>query len=669
MTAGHDHNGTDSEGDAPVARAIDSVVIVDDARDTFAENEPTVDEIEDLWSKLEFYNGALDEIAALGVPRPTRMEDLSGSLIDLLRKKSDQCPNFDGIWASSQLGVVHAAAVRQIDELTALITERVGMEPQVFGSDCEPDEIAVQQPQLVFMDWRLGRSDQQQAVQAAVDKATRILSSCEATGVDKPLIVLISSTVLSDDVTNDFCRRSLIIKGMFYSVNKAILTNPVHFPTYMHLFESSLTSGRKIQSLMDNLNRNVATLSTKFLDHISELTLADYAFVQSLSLRDDSQPLGDYLVWLFSTYLGQLLLTEPLKDVSADLDAMAWYGTVPSLEPPSERLNELYRNALYDMSVDRVISHPLAGQGDIPASIVGPLGLGDIFQRDESADSGTENGLLCLDPGSTANPLPDPDPDVMMLISPQCDLECRLENFARKIVLIGGTLIPFQNRANYREATITDLFVHQENHYSIVWNLKSAETVVYREFGSWLSQRGFQREARLRLPFALEVQRAFAADFTRIGARIAPPIYQPLEMELAWANRQLNKYEHVEQFQNGKGAFLMLTKHGQQCVLTTELLTGLRSLLSEELAVMRDRGQQSGAPQYLPQQMAALENVLGDQSKWSELHSPFHLPQVDSPMNVIDGWVQVVLGNPGEPPQGHKPIAVIRIEQNDADTT
>ena len=655
MTAGHDHNETDSEGNAPEARAIDSVVIVDDARDTFAENEPTVDEIEDLWSKLEFDNGALDEIAALDVPRPTRMEDLSGSLIDLLRKKSDQCPHFDGIWASSQLGVVHAAAVRQIDELTALITERVGMEPQVFGSDCEPDEIAVQQPQLVFMDWRLGRSDQQQAVQAAVDKATRILSSCESTDVDKPLIVLISSSVLPDDVTNDFCRRSRIIKGMFYAVNKRILTNPVHFPTYMHLFESSLTTGRKLQSLMDSLHSNFAKLSTKFLDHISELTLADYAFVQSLSLRDDSQPLGDYLLWLFSTYLGQLLLTEPLKDVRADLDATAWYGTVPSLEPPSERLNELYRNALYDTSVDRVNGHPLAGQEDIPVSIVGPLGLGDIFLREESADPDTQDSL--------------PNPDVMMLISPQCDLECRPENFDRNVVLIGGTFIPFQDRANHRDATITDLFVHQDNHYSIVWNLKSAETVVYREFGSWLSQRGYQREARLRLPLALEVQRAFAADFTRIGTRIAPPIYQPLAMELERANRLLNAYEHVDRFDDGKGAFLMLTKRGQQCVLTTELLTGLRSILSEELAVMRDQGQQPDAPQYLPAQMAALENVLGDQSKWSQLHSPFHLPQVDSPMNVIDGWVQVVLGNPGDPPQGHKPIAVIRIEQNDADTT
>ena len=669
MTAGHDNNGANSEGDALVARAIDSVVIVDDVHDTFAENGPTTDEIEDLWSRVEFDNGALNEIAALGVPRPTRMEDLSGSLIDRLRQNSGVCPNFDRIWTSSVLGVVHAAAVIPVDDLAALVTERVGTELGVLGSDCEPSEIAKLRPQLVFMDWRMGRSDQEQAVQTAVNKATQILSACTSIGIDKPLIVLISSNVLSDDAINDFCRRSRILRGMFYAVNKAILTDPVNFPMYMHLFESSLPAGRKIQSFMDRLTNSFERLSATFLDHISDLTLADYAFVQSMSLRDDSQPLGDYLLWLFSTYLGQLLLTDPLQGVRADLDATLWDGTVPSLAPPSERLNELYRNALYDMSVDRVISHPLAGQGDIPVSIVGPLGLGDIFQREKNADSGTENGLLCLDPWSTVNPLPDPNPDVMMLISPQCDLECRPENVDRNVVLIGGTLIPFQDRANQRDATITDLFVHQDNHYAIVWNLKRAETVVYRDFGSWLNLRGYQREARLRLPFALEIQRAFAADFTRIGTRIAPPIYQPLAMELERANRQLNAYENVERFDNGKGAFLMLTKGGQQCVLTTQLSTGLKSILSEELKDMRERGGQPDAPQYLPQQIIALENVLKDQSKWSELQSPFHLPRVNSPTNFIDGWVQVVLGDAGVPTGGPKPVAVVRIEQNDANTT
>ena len=667
MTTGLEHNGANQEDDARVADAIDSVVIVDDALDPFAENEPTAYETEDLWSLVEFDDGVLEEIEQLGVPQPTRMEDLDGSLIDQLRENIDKFPSFARIWMSSQLGLTHTAAVRQVHDLAALLTQRVGTEPLVLGSTCEPDEIAAQQPQLVFMDWRLGRSDQAQAVQAAVQKATQILLSCESMGAEKPLIVLISSNFLSDDAASDFCRRSRIIKGMFYAVNKDILTDAVNFPTYMHLFESSLTPGRKIQSLMDRLHGNFEALSTTFLDHISELTLADYTFVQSMSLRDDSQPLGDYLLWLFSTYVGQLLLTEPLKDIRADLDATAWYGTVPSLEPPSERLNELYRNALYDTSVDRVLRHPLAGHGDIPDSIVGPLGLGDIFQLQESVDATTEGGVLDLDPQS----VPDRPgtPDVMMLVSPQCDLECRAENFDRNVVLIGGTLIPFEDRASRGNATITDLFVSQGSHSSIVWNLKRAETVVYRDFGSWLSLRGYQREARLRLPFALEVQRAFAADFTRIGTRIAPPIYQSLTVQLGRPDRKLNEYQRIERLDGGRGAFLMLTKSGQQCVLTIELLNGLKSVLSQELTEMRDRSGLEDAPHYLPQQMQALENAINDERKWAELQSPFDLPGANSPRNLIDGWVQIMLGVPTVLSTGHKPVAMVCIEHNDEDTT
>ena len=219
MTAEHDSNGATSGGGAPAARAINSVVIVDDALDAFAENEPTDDEIEDLWSRVEFDEGALSEITALGVTRPVRMEHLTGSLIDRLRQNSDQHPNFERIWGSSALGVNHAASVRQVELLAELISARIGAESQLLGSDCAPAEIAKQVPQLVFMDWRLGRADQGQAVAKAVNKATEILSSCASNGVDKPLIVLISSNSLSDDAAGDFCRQSRIIKGMFYAVS------------------------------------------------------------------------------------------------------------------------------------------------------------------------------------------------------------------------------------------------------------------------------------------------------------------------------------------------------------------------------------------------------------------------------------------------------------------
>ena len=91
--------------------------------------------------------------------------------------------------------------------------------------------------------------------------------------------------------------------------------------------------------------------------------------------------------------------------------------------------------------------------------------------------------------------------------------------------------------------------------------------------------------------------------------------------------------------------------------------------MSEELVDMRVRAEHPDAPHHLPQQMVALKNVLNDQSKWSELQSPFDLPQVNIQTNVIDGWVQVVLGDAEIPLHGHKPVAIVRVEQSDADPT
>ena len=646
---------------------ITKVVIIDDAYDPFDVNEPSEEDIAGLWSTIEFdKTGARGEVSQVLGRTLTQAGDLSGGLIDALLEGGDQFPNFANIWAASDLGRNAFFALSQINKLADWIYERTGETPLKMGSEWDGAEVTDHAPQVVFLDWQLGIFEPKQAVASAVEKAKTILSACESAGVQKPLIVLISTNRPSDDAISDFCHKSGLIRGMFYALNKNILIDPLRFPLYMHLFESSLPIGRKMQSFMDRLHDSFESLSQTFLQDISDLTLADYAFVQSMSLRDDSQPLGDYLVWLFSTHLGQLLLTEPLQEMRADLDAMLWHGTLPSLTPPSERFNELYRNALYDMSVEPVSRHPLAGQKDIPCSIVGPLGLGDIYRRNTNADADTENASQCLAHETKEQSLPIPE--VMILISPQCDLECRPENINRKLVLIGGTLIPFEDRMKHKDATITDLFVDYDNHRSILWDLKSAETVVYREFDAWLRRQGFQREARLRLPFALEVQRAFAADFTRIGSRIAPPIYQPLLVELLRVNKEHSAYEPVASFDNGKGAFLMLTKGGQQCVLTTELLTALQSILSDELTSMRERGEQPDAPQHLPQQIAALARVLNDQSKWSELQSPFDLPQIDNLTNVIDGWVRVAHGDARVSSPGHKPVAVVRIDQNDADT-
>ena len=660
MKNGHQNDGHDDGVGVQDQNVITNVVIVDDAYDSFEMNEPSFDELADLWALIEHQDSAKSEVAdALGYP-PTQAADLDGKLIDELLADGEKYAGFGEIWLKSRIGSEHNDALDQVNTIAGLIKEREGTHLITMESDCDPDNVAQFGPQLVFMDWRLGRSGHHNAVQAAVDKATEILKECAAAGKGKPVIVLISSIDVTEDDANDFCRRSKILRGMYHTVNKTVLTDPLKFSLYMRLFETSLSSGRKIQSFMDRLHDSFDLMTETFLENIGGLTLADYSFVQSLSLQNDSQPLGDYLVWLFSTYMGQLLLTDALHEVSADLDAMQSEGNVPILTPPSAGFKDLYHRALFDTSVGPIGPHPSVGKDNIPSSLVGPLGLGDIFvHRSNGADAGDDESQNQRT-DQTINPLPAPA--VFMLISPQCDLEGRFENIDRKLMLIVGELIDFEHQISRNDATISELFIHKGSHFWIKWNLKSAETVVYHDFGSWISERGLQRVARLRLPSALEVQRAFAADFTRIGSRVAPPIYQPIDIELLQADEQHTQYNPIDKLNGGTGGFLMLTKDGQQCALTIETAERLRSIVAAALATMRDQSVQPAAARYMAARCEALDRALNDDAKWMAMLSPFDPPEVGKPQRLLDGWVRVSRGGPGLPPSDGKPVAVLLVD-------
>ena len=659
MKNGHDNDEHDYGVGVQDRNVITHVVLVDDAYDSFEMNEPSPSEFEELWTLIAGQDSAKSEVAdALG-HLPTQADDLSGKLIDELLADVEKYPHFAEVWRKCQLGSDHIAALDQVNTIASLIRGRQGTNLEVMESDCDPGDVARCNPQLVFMDWRLGRSLQEVAVQAAVDKATEILNECTNSGSGKPVIVLISSVEVKEADATDFCRRSKILRGMYHTANKTALTDPLTFSLYMALFEASLSNGRRIQSFVDGLHDSFELAKEAFLERVGGLTLADYSFVQSLSLQKDSQPLGDYLAWLFSTFLGQLLLTDALQEVSADVDAMQSEGNVPNLTAPSEGFKDLYFQALFDMSVGPVGPHPLAGKGSIPQSLLGPLGLGDVFMHISNEADAVDDVFRDQEDDQTTKA--SPTPVVYMLISPQCDLEGRSENIGRRLMLIVGELIDFEHQISQNNSPSSELFIYKGAHYWIKWNLKSAETVVYGDFGCWIEERGLQRVARLRLPSALEVQRAFAADFTRIGSRIPPPIYEPIDVELLQASEQHIHYDSIANLQGGIGGFLMLTKDGQQCALTIQTVERLKGIVSGALSDMRTRSEQPDPPQYLADQANALERAMNDDAKWMALLRPFDRPLGDNPVVLLDGWIRAACGDVGRSPSGGKPVAVVQI--------
>jgi hypothetical protein len=104
---------------------------------------------------------------------------------------------------------------------------------------------------------------------------------------------------------------------------------------------------------------------------------------------------------------------------------------------------------------------------------------------------------------------------------------------------------------------------------------------------------GFKRRARLRLPFALDIQRAVAANLTRIGMPVGPPIYHPVRLEVWGSDANKEPFKLIEA--RDDLAFWILTKsrntYTKRFFLTVEFAQLLKATLRvyiEKLTRSRD---------------------------------------------------------------------------------
>ena len=221
--------------------------------------------------------------------------------------------------------------------------------------------------------------------------------------------------------------------------------------------------------------------------------MTDYAYIQRLCLQREGQPLGDYLIWLFSTYLGQLLFAEALKDARTDLDSMTFEQALPSLGPPSDTLTDIYHTALFDTSVGPVVTHPLAGILQEASTAKGhpAIALGDLLRlRDSASADDNQNSGACRDNdlrtrrgrefGSEL--MAKVDAELLLVINAQCDLVYRpasgditASEKDLTILLLPGTPRPVRNRGGGSSKLSTELYQQDGVNYRIEWDTKNVQ--------------------------------------------------------------------------------------------------------------------------------------------------------------------------------------------------
>lgn len=485
------------------ARGITSIVIVDDAFDPPSRKNIETKALDEFWAAVEQNDTAtkeldqiLGEVKDFAALTDAHLVQLLEGL-DQLTALQEPCAQLFGDIVGKR---------KQIDRFAKPLAD-LKLKIVALGT---ADEFTIPDAKLVFLDYFLGAKNNEEARDAAIARAKDIYSRSKN---GKPLIVLMSSIKEVAQEKENFRKASGLLGGMFDFVAKADLAITEKLLVRIDFWLMGFPIGYELQHFVDTIDASISGVTKAFLERVRELNLNDYAYIQMLSLQADGNPLGEYMLWLYQSVFGHLLFeaNNPLRAEMRALDSMRFEDFLPTQAIPSEQLSEMYMVALFDTTVGDLTAHPQ----DVGANALNArpyLQIGDVFIKDVTQE-------------------------LRMVINAQCDLAIaphgdRPCDPRASILLIAGELVPLDQPVPKANVLRTELFKYEGKSYRIAWYLERVRSVPRAELSGQFAKEGYKRRARLRLPFALEVQQAFSANLTRVGLPVAPPIYQLIQIQI-----------------------------------------------------------------------------------------------------------------------------------------
>ena len=385
-----------------------------------------------------------------------------------------------------------------------------------------------------------------------------------------------------------------MLEGVFRFSPKEQLRDQHKFSLLIRAYTQEFASNHVLQEYIQTLTKAAKSALREFEKEVQTLRIEDYVFIQNSALRDEAQPLGDYLAWLYGTHWANLLLRN--ADLRAQQDIIdKVFSEKPPLHHrlPSPKVSDIYMSALFEEGLGPIKLHPLEGTGNGQLAKLPYLHLGDLFTK----------------PGAT---------EVWMVLNAQCDLERPDEkNADRSIFLVRGILTPFDKSPVGKEQK-TDFFSFEDKQYRIKWNVKQVETVAHNKFSKWQKQKKLERKFRLRLPFALEIQQAFSASLTRVGMPVSPPFTQAITLEVLFRNEDDSASKFLAL--STEYAFLPVTREGNKLArLTLHFALDFKeALLAKQRALNDEKAALSGShpSAYLRKTLTSLDTLLGKFDDW-----------------------------------------------------
>ena len=526
------------------------IAIIDDAFDnTF--DDVTETEIDSFWESISNernsdYKEVKDEVESFtkNIGKDIKEKsDIDNEILKYLWEERDKLPALKSI--IEKLFYLKIDKIQPLYKIIEAIDDcKLSLQNLDFIVDCHGSDVNIEENltgvDIILLDYRLGSGIDDSPIDNARKIAKEIYEVFDSAS-KLPLLILMSSDQNIFEHQETFRKSTKWLKGLFYCSPKNDLADKENIELNLLIWKEQAKEGLKIYEFVESVIESLEENKENFVEAIKDLSLEDYSYVNNFSLKTEGQPLGEYMLWLFSCYLGDIVFDKNLElwNKQLQINSITNFDSPPKVAQlsPSMHLVDMYESSLFK-----------------------------IFS-DNNIDVDVRQGTTFINKDSKK---------VLMVLNAECDL---LRQPIPNVTLIEGGLNEISKSDQLREQDIKLLRLDKK-FYRVNWKWKSAKTIEYEKVTESLKNDGFIPYGILRTPFFYKVQQFYVNQFSRVGLPVTPPIYQQTKVEF-FSRLQSNPI-----CISTENTIFLLSKKRQgsekferECHFTTEFIKELRQEL------------------------------------------------------------------------------------------
>jgi hypothetical protein len=368
---------------------------------------------------------------------------------------------------------------------------------------------------IIFADLFLGASQQDFDVDESVKRLLSLTTNREG---GPPAVVLMSRSPLLKDKKERFRDDAKMVGAMFRVYRKQDLLEGSTVETVLERLATHYPDALRVAGFLNAWESGLAGAAADFMKLSRRLDLSDYSKIREVLLDAEGQPLGSYMLDVFDRVLQHhiegrsptITTAIELSNIDADKYPAPYIAGSPDLQ-------ELVTRVLWQ--------HP--DRLKVPGNTAGmPVSFGDVLVRKTK-----------LDPAAAAE-APQSQPDVLVVLTPACDLVRNPER--RRVLLVGGTMKPIDSKVwRYKTKGVTTPILQLPNQprVFIEWNFDDQRMLNREELAGLTEPQGpYFIGSRFRESNALELQQRLLSEMGRIGLLSTMPFTFPVEVQLFTAD-------------------------------------------------------------------------------------------------------------------------------------